>query len=143
MRSHRIHLKGLWEYVISPPAGSTIAGGSEAGTVRMPQAWREIFGDVCGTAQFRRKFHRPTNLESHEHVVLVFTEIRGSGQVLLNGQHVGQFNAAGDAVEIEITSLLKPFNEIAVEISFDPQFEPGAPGGLSGAVALEIRTEDA
>ena len=107
----------------------------------MPQAWGTLFGEVSGTAQFRRKFHRPTNLESHERVMLVLTEVRGSGHVHLNDLPIGSFDASGGAVEFDITNSMKPFSEIAVEITFDPRPEPDLPGGMFGAVALEIRTE--
>jgi hypothetical protein len=36
---------------------------------------------------------------------------------------------------------MKSFNELTVEISFDPQIAPGNSGGLSGPAALEIRSE--
>ena len=105
----------------------------------MPQEWRVLFGEIPGTAQFRRKFHRPTNLEPHERVILVFTEVRGTGSVQLNEWPVGEFTGNGKSVEFEITSLMKPFNELSVEVTFDPATQPSLSGGLYGAVALEIR----
>ncbi len=107
----------------------------------MPREWQAIFGLAGGTVQFRRKFHRPTNLEPHERVMIVFTESRGTGEVGLNGLSVGQFAAVGDAVEFEISTLMKPFNELSVEITFDPNLDPAISGGLFGVVALEIRSE--
>ena len=105
----------------------------------MPQDWQSLFGDRPGAAQFRRKFHRPTNLEPHERVVLVFAEIRGTGSVRLNDEPVGNFASAGLPVEFEITAKLNAFNVLTVEIAFDPEAESIHPGGISGPVALEIR----
>lgn len=142
MSSHRIHLKGPWDYLLSTSSTNGPAEETKHGTARMPQSWADLFGNVSGTAEFRRKFHRPTNLESHERVMLVFTELRGIGRVLLNNLPIGQFDASGELVEFEITTALKPFNEIAVEMQFVPEREPNLPGGLFGPVALEIRSEE-
>lgn len=107
----------------------------------MPQSWQATFGDTGGTAEFRRKFHRPTNLEPHEQVLLVLTEVRGSGRLLLNELPLGSINSSGESVEFDISRLLNPFNEVAIELTFDPRTNPSLPGGLFGAVALEIRSE--
>ncbi len=143
MKSHRIQLKGPWEYDWK----SVVVDGSgpepRSGTVTMPRDWQSIFGDRSGAAEFRRKFHRPTNVESHETVILVFNGIRGQTAVSLNRDLLGEFIGTGDAVEFKVTSLLKEFNELRVEIAFDPQFEPDVSGGLHGVVALDIRWDDA
>lgn len=107
----------------------------------MPREWRTLFNDRAGTATFRRKFHRPTNLDPHERVLIVFTEVAGSGRVSINGDHVGEFTGHGELVEFEITALLRPFNELAVELKFDPHLESNQKGGLFGVTALEIRNE--
>ncbi len=108
----------------------------------MPRDWQSIFGDRSGTAEFRRKFHRPTNVESHETVVLVFTGIRGQFEVWLNRDLLVEFISIGDTVEFDVTSRLKEFNELSVEITFDPQSEKDVFGGLYGAVALDIRWDE-
>ncbi len=105
----------------------------------MPQEWRALFGEASGTAEFRRGFHRPTNLDPHERVVIIFTEVRGTGHVQLNESPLGPFVASGAPVELEITTLLKPFNLLIVEISFDPTISLGLPGGIFGVAAIEIR----
>lgn len=106
----------------------------------MPKDWRAVFGEVSGRARFRRKFHRPTNLEPHESVFVVLTEVRGEGRVRLNDLSIGSFDSKGESAEFEISSSMKSFNELDVEITFDPTSEEDTSGGLFGVVALEIRS---
>lgn len=73
--------------------------------------------------------------------MILFTAICGSGTVRLNTERVGDFVASGEAVEFEITSQLQPFNELVVDLSFDPQQSRHDSGGICGVVALEIRSE--
>jgi hypothetical protein len=141
MSSHRIHLKGPWDYSWQGEADARPETFAPTGTVAMPRDWRSIFGQNPGTAQFRRKFHRPTNLDPHEHVMLVLTEVRGRGSVRLNEKEVGVITGTGNLVEFEITASMKPFNELVIDLNFDPQIEPLLAGGLYGAVALDIRSD--
>lgn len=108
----------------------------------MPCEWRRIFGEAVGTARFRRKFHKPTNLESHEVVKIVMTEVRGAGVVSLNDNRLADFSSSGEAVEIEITPFLNPFNELSIELKFDPVVNSGVQGGLFGVTAIEIRSDE-
>jgi hypothetical protein len=139
MPSHRIHLKGPWTFCWKE-AGNQDVPPLTAGTVTMPQDWSTLFGHCSGTVEFARRFHRPTNLEPHESVMLVLSEVRGTGAIRLNNQPVGEFTAYGDSIEFEITTLMNSFNELIIKIMFAPKAEPERTGGLSGAVALEIRS---
>lgn len=114
----------------------------KAGTTNMPREWREIFADANGTAVFRRKFHRPTNLSADERVVMVCTEVRGCGRATLNDHPLGEFNADGNAVEFDVTGRLNSFNEFAIEVSFDPRQSESRAGGPYGVVAIEICSAD-
>lgn len=107
----------------------------------MPQDWRSLFGDCPGTAIFRRKFHKPTNLDPQERVELVFAQVRGKGQVSLNQSPLGSFESAGESIQFEITQALRSFNELLVQIEFDPTSAAGCPGGLYDVVRLEIHSE--
>ncbi len=134
MPSHRMHLKGPWEVFAIPGSDQPC----EIRTVTMPQSWRTLFGSVAGTARFRRAFHRPTNLDPHETVWIVLTEVGGTGRVWLNDQPCGTFDAlSASPPRFEITHHLKPRNHLIVEVTFDPG-STTAEGGLYGAVALEI-----
>ncbi len=141
-KSHRIQLKGPWDYEWKLAIAEELELTSQSGTVRMPRDWQSIFGHRSGTAEFRRKFHRPTNVESHETVILVFTGIRGRISAWLNRDRLGDFTGTDIAVEFDVTLLLKEFNELRVEIAFDPQAERDVSGGLYGVVALDIRWDE-
>jgi hypothetical protein len=134
MPSHRMHLKGPWDILAIPGSEQS----PESRSVTLPQSWRTLFGPAAGTARFRRAFHCPTNLDPHETVWIVLTEVGGAGQVWLNDQPCGTFDAATTSPpRFEITSHLKPRNHLTVEVTFDPG-STTAVGGLYGAVALEI-----
>ncbi len=109
----------------------------------MPMSWRELFGVNAGRVEFRRKFNMPTNLESHEHVWIVFDGIGGDSAVSVNRKSLGHVAADKSKAEFEITSLLNVHNELCVDLSFDPARAPPQSGGLWGPVALEIRFDDA
>lgn len=141
MPRHRIHLKGPWDFAWQ---NGVLEGSGEfalSGTVSMPREWSGIFGRSSGVARFRRKFHRPSNLDPHEWVMLVLTEVRGSGSIRLNQHQLGHFSATGGAVEFEITHLMNAFNEVTIEIQFDPSSNTDVAGGLYGAVALDIYSD--
>lgn len=140
MNSHRIHLKGPWQYHWLAPEDSASVFPVPAGTVTMPCDWQSLFGDVAGTVQFRRRFHRPTNLESHETVMIVLTEVRGEGAISLNGKVLGQVEGTGGAAEFDITASMIPFNQLVIDLRFDPSLAQGNRGGLYGPVALDIRS---
>ena len=139
MASHRINLKGPWDYTWWATEDSGCEVFERTGSVSMPREWQSIFGDHSGQARFQRKFHRPTNLEPHERVMLILTEVRGQGSVQLNDIDLGEFTGTGQLVEFEITDSMKPFNELVIDIQYDPSQEPSQAGGLYGAVVLEIR----
>ena len=115
------------------------------GQVKMPCKWKSLFGDVAGNVRFRRRFHKPTNLEQHEQVYLVLEEVKGRVQISLNGSVLGTAENPDETIDFEITESLKPFNELSVEIEFDPasaSFNEGStPETLWEWVAIEIRCQ--
>lgn len=141
MPSHRINLRGPWDYrwISDWPLASSEKPG--LGTITMPQDWQAIFGSSRGTAEFRRKFHRPTNLEPHERVTILMTEVRGAGRVKLNETNLGEFVSSGDPVEFDVTACLQSFNELIVEITCDPGQAPEQSSGLFGVTAIQISSD--
>ncbi len=147
MEPHRMHLRGPWEYEWLSDDDATDAllnaapgeSASRRDRHHLPADWQSLFADRAGTVRFLRRFHCPTNLESHERVFIVFDGIRGSGQVGLNGDILGAIDLDTPQAEFDVTSQLKPANELTVELSFDPAKDTDQPGGLWKPVALEIR----
>ena len=147
MPVHRIRLIGPWEFRWGELAGTPIsADGSRvcpfetSGSVKMPCDWNSLFGLAGGQASFSRRFHRPTNLESHEQVVIVLTGVGGSGTVMLNGQLLSEFSESSVSVEVNVTDRLQAFNVLEIGIHFHPSAEVARRGGMYDAVVLEIRS---
>jgi hypothetical protein len=92
----------------------------------MPDSWH----DFAGRGRFRRRFGYPGRIDAHERVWLTFAGIVDCGEVTLNGTRLGECAGSG---EFDVTELLRPRNELVVEV------EGGVGGGLTGPVALEVR----
>lgn len=138
-----MHLHGPWQYewLSAEPFDSVVP---RTGRVKMPCKWKSLFGDAAGKVCFRRRFHKPTNLEPHERVYIVLEEIKGRVQISINDSVLGTADNPQQTLDYEITELLKPFNELSVEIEFDPastsRKEDSTPVILWEWVAIEIRT---
>lgn len=148
--AHRMHLKGPWHYEWLgnpfPPTGDTNSTQLQpefalSGRVKLPASWQALFGAVPGRARLRRRFHRPTNLDPHEHVFIVFDGIGGTAEISVNGHHLGTVADGPERQGFDITSLLQPANDLFVEITFDAESSADRPGGLWAPVALEIRSQ--
>jgi hypothetical protein len=86
-------------------------------------------------ARFRRRFGYPGRIDAHERVWLTFAGARGRADVWLNGHALGRHDAGSGPFEHEVTALLRPRNEVVVEV--DGTAEAGRP--TLQEVALEIR----
>lgn len=150
MQPHRMHLRGPWQFEwLSARPGAVDAdlaqespSTSASGRVKMPATWQSLFGRVSGRARFRRRFHRPTNLDANERVWIVFDGIGGSGHVLINGERLGQFDDGQSSLEFDVTGRLSASNELVVEIEHNADVADAPPGGLWGPVAIEIRSDE-
>ena len=107
---------------------------------KIPSDWQVLFGAAAGVAVFSRKFHRPTNLEPHEQVVLHFKGIAGHGEIRLNDVVLMSFPETNGSLECEITNSMQAFNRLEIQLQFDPLQSPSTRGGLFDDVAIEIRT---
>ena len=136
--THQIRLRGPWRYEWTG-AAVLPQGLPLVGRVVMPASWQSLFGARAGSARFRRRFHRPTNLGVRERVMLVFNGVGGSGQVALNAERLAPVGGDASPERFDVTARLLPTNELTVEIEHDPA--SGEPGGLWDTVALEIHSD--
>jgi len=135
---HHISLRGPWQYEwVSPPVGGVPQRSS--GRTAIPVTWQELFGSIPGTARFRRRFHRPTNLEPHEQVRILFENLGGSAIVSLNGTLLGTIPREQPSAEFNATDHLQPSNELTVDLTFNPRHDSAAHTGLLTPVIIEIR----
>jgi hypothetical protein len=83
--------------------------------------------------RFRRRFGYPGRIDAHERVWLTFAEIAGVAEVHLNDCFLGRHDGPA-AFEFEVTTLLRPRNELVVDMEGAADQE-----GWRGEAALEIR----
>jgi hypothetical protein len=100
----------------------------------MPCRWGAAgLTDFDGRVRFRRRFGYPGRIDANERVWLVFDGAADRAEVRLNGAALGE-HTGGGSFEFEVSSLLRPRNELLVEVTGD-----SVSGGLYGEVALEVR----
>jgi hypothetical protein len=100
----------------------------------MPCRWDEAgWGEFTGKVRCVRRFGYPGRIDAHERVWLTFAGVDATSEAALNGRPLGRHTGEGP-FEFEITSLLKPRNELVVLVD-----SPNPRGGLWGEVAMEIR----
>jgi hypothetical protein len=132
MYPHRIRLRGPWECEALERRGPGELPPPRR--VTLPGRWAEggLVG-FAGRVRFNRRFGYPGRIDEHERVWITADGVTASAELSLNGTPVGRFRAEDGAFEAEITSLLRPRNELVVVV------EGGIDGGLWGEVALEVR----
>jgi beta-galactosidase/beta-glucuronidase len=139
MATHRIHLKGPWQFEPLRRTGLAVdsSGLPPAGRMIMPCSWQSALGDFRGAVRFTRAFHCPTNLDPDERVVLVFSAVGGDGEVRLDGHPLGNLSTSETPQAFDITDRLRPDMQLVVDLEF---VSPGetSPGGLWRPIALEI-----
>jgi hypothetical protein len=99
--------------------------------IRLRDPW--VCEPLPAGARFRRRFGYPGRIDAHERVWLTFAGLRGRADVWLNGQILGRHDAGSGPFEHEVTALLRPRNEVVIEV------DGVTAAGLGGEVALEVR----
>jgi hypothetical protein len=84
--------------------------------IRLRHPWDELPGDLPGSVVYRRVFNQPTGLDTWERVSLEVDRTIFSGEILLNGQSIGNMHA-GQFFSADITQLLQPSNELHVKVA--------------------------
>jgi beta-galactosidase/beta-glucuronidase len=154
---HVIRLRGPWR--LEPVArtrrsadgtSQTIIGPlPAAGETTVPSDWGELLGaDFRGRVRYTRRFNRPSGMAQVVRIDLVIECVDAFGQVLLNGQPLGQIPLGFLEFREEIASRLELFNRLEIEVELPECVETslpmprglraGLPGGLVGEVRLEI-----
>jgi hypothetical protein len=134
MYPHRIRLRGPWDYEplgYSSPERHLLP---PAGRMNVPCRWADGgLAGFAGRVRFRRRFGYPGRIDAYERVWLTFDGADTWAEVALNGAALGRHEGEG-AFEYEVTNLLRPRNELVVEVE-----GPAETAGLCGEVALEVR----
>ena len=138
---HIIRLRGPWEVLFADSSCEHIPL-----TARVPVCWAELFGDVSGSAIFRRKFHSPTGLDDGDRVLIRIPENAGAvSHATLNGEPMRPISDPLPspapliaATCFDVTPGLQEFNELEFTLECDPATFPADQGGLWQPVAILI-----
>lgn len=135
MSIHRISLRGPWnitplDLLDAPPVRQPL-----------PEDWGKLAAISEKGVRLQRTFHRPTGLEHRPSVWIAITDLRGGGELRLNGHPLSVFQAEQPTdFRSEIGSLLAPNNHLEIELKTIPETSQTAQSPPT-AVALEIEDE--
>jgi hypothetical protein len=133
MYPHRIRLRGPWNY---EPLHRQVGEGPMPlpGRMILPARWADAgLTGFSGRVRFTRRFGYPGQIDADERVWLTCPGLADRADVFLNETLLIHDQDGRQSFELDITSLLRPRNELRLEVT-----GPAA-GGLWGEVALEIR----
>jgi len=155
---HIIRLRAPWQLqalVRYGPVGSgelqeQSADLPPAAKAEVPGDWTQLLGaDFFGRVRYSRSFNCPTNLDPNERVWLVCEGVDGTADFTLNGTPIFALAGAERSGSCDITSQLRPQNQLTVDVTLLPaghaEHKPraagraGLGGGITGEVRLEIR----
>jgi hypothetical protein len=144
---HRMNLKGPWfyEWLDGPEPASAFldrcadrdSPQMSTSRVRMPASWFDAFGAVAGTVLLKRRFGRPSNLESHERVHVTLDCVIGGADVDVNGAPVATLLPAEKSQSVDVTDRLEASNELSIRLTFDGRGAANTDHPLA-SVAIEI-----
>ena len=140
MPIHSIKLKGPWTVYWRPDGAA--APGHNPCTVHLPLNARSLFGDASGTAEFERRFNRPTGLSSRHRVCLRLTGVTELLGIRINGVLLPSESDCNGTHVVDLTEFLNPHNLLAVEVRMSPREPADVPTGLWQPVVLEIEEPD-
>ena len=117
MYPHPIRLRGPWEY-------EPLAGDARPGRIHAPSP----FPAFAGRVRLLRRFGYPGTLDADERVWLRLPPLPAGSEVVVNGTAL-----EGGAREYEITALLRPRNELRIDLDIGPE------SPIWEGAALEVR----
>jgi hypothetical protein len=112
--------------------------------IRLREPWHLESNDGDAESKrnlvFHRGFNRPTGLDTATQVHLAVAGRNGRGQVFLNGQRLGSWNA-GSTSRFEILNELSDFNRLQIDV--DPSDNHESQSGRLALVQFvsEVRIE--
>lgn len=150
--AHRIQLRGPWRIeplarVETGPEGSTDWSSHDLppwSAAQLPDSLANLLEGFRGRIAFRRRFHRPNNLESHERVEIVLEGVVAAGHVSLNGRPLGPIDTRMHSFRSDVTDRLEANNQLAVDLEITQQrFSQPMETQPWQLAYLEIRARDA
>jgi len=157
---HTIRLRGPWHFEplarsIVTPDGQMVERADNlppAGRGSVPSDWEGCVGrDFRGRVRYRRSFNPPGTLDSHERLWLVVEGVDAQGVISLNGIRLGAVTGYSIWASFDVTKLVGPRNEVALEVELPASADRSAgplrpgreqlPGGPIGELRLEVRSQ--
>lgn len=157
---HPIRLRGPWQFeplcsyvrIWDGQVAESRENLPESGRATVPGDWGTALGsDFRGRVRYRRAFHAPAILDAHERLWLVIEGVDARGIASVNGVRLGEIEGYAIESSFDITTLIAPSNEVALEVelplgvpSADRPLRPGReglPGGPIREVRLEVRSQ--
>lgn len=139
MESHRIQLRGPWQFEWLDCAGSSEPFGT-AGRIKLPDDWTDFLEGASGQLRLRRRFGRPAHLDPQERVLVFVEEFWGAGELRINRQsltHIeGTANSRAECIREDITSILQPSNHLEIICTFPKLAVAG--DGLWSSIGIEM-----
>jgi len=144
MSVHKIRLAGPWEWL--PVGSSSAAERCERRPCQLPfpeaPAPDSSLAVSEGTQILQpvwlfRRFHCPTGIDESVRVLLAVEVLHGVVQLQLNGADIVPHSADDVGVRFDVTSSLKPFNELGILFAAD---DAGSQAARVVAVCLEMHT---
>ncbi|QDV31060.1 hypothetical protein Spb1_29970 [Planctopirus ephydatiae] len=147
MSSHRIALKGPWDYLWT----SLTKNQQFQGSAKMPVEYTCLHGNEAGEVQYSRSFHYPRiqsqpsiqqdspNAPAASLVFVEFSGMRGTGSVEFNSELVGTFDETSEQHSFLLPQPQNIFSKLRVFISVNEELlTQKLPAGLFSSVYLRI-----
>lgn len=147
MSSHRIALKGPWDYLWT----SLTKNQQFQGSAKMPVEYTCLHGNEAGEVQYSRSFHYPriqtqpkaqqdlTNAPAASLVFVEFSGMRGTGSVEFNSELVGTLDETSEQHSFLLPQPQNIFSKLSVFISVNEELlTQKLPAGLFSPVYLRI-----
>lgn len=147
MSSHRIALKGPWDYLWT----SLTKNQQFQGSAKMPVEYTCLHGNEAGEVQYSRSFHYPriqiqspaqqdsTKAPAARFVFVEFSGMRGTGSVEFNSERIGTFDETREQYSFLLPQPQNIFSKLRVLISVNEELlTQKLPAGLFSPVYLRI-----